>query len=139
MMLVIPLAFSGAVLGHYCTGSDFSLLSMIAVFGLSGVVTNISIILFHQYRLCQKNYPSRRASDLVIMAVCHRFRAMVLTTLTTAVGLSPLLFERSQQALWVQPFAVTFVFGLSFTVCFICICLPACVAVLEHDPVDRSD
>ena len=136
MLMTIPLALSGAILGHYCTGSDFSLLSMIAVFGLSGVVINISIILFHQYRLCQKSYPQRSVSTLVIMAICHRFRAITLTTLTTTIGLTPLLLERSQQALWVQPFAVTIVFGLLFSVLLICLCLPACAAISENHFLD---
>lgn len=131
MMVVIPIGFSGAVFGHYVMQADFSLLSMIAIFGLSGVVVNTAIILFNQYqRLCVA-YPKRSHCDQVIHAICHRARAIVLTTLTTTLGLAPILMETSQQAKWVHPFAISIIFGLGFAVVTLCLALPAVVALVE--------
>ena len=130
-MVVIPIGFSGAIMGHYWMKMDFSLLSMIAIFGLSGVVINTSIILFHQYHVLTVEYPKLSASERVIKAVCYRFRAIFLTTITTTIGLLPILMETSQQAKWVQPFAISFIFGLLFSTIFMCVGIPACIALVE--------
>ena len=137
MMLIIPVGLSGAIFGHYIMQADFSLLSMIAVFGLSGVVVNTAIILFNQYEQQCQLYPKRSPSEQVIQAICHRFRAIALTTLTTTLGLAPILLERSQQAKWVHPFAISIIFGLLFAVLAIAISVPALVAIAERNPSAR--
>ena len=125
MMCVIPIGLSGAIWGHFITQTDFSLLSMIAVFGLSGVLINASIILLHQINILKSEQSRLTQVGLLIKAICYRARALLLTTLTTAVCLFPLLMERSIQARWLHPFVVSIIFGLCFSMLTMVLLLPA--------------
>ncbi len=129
VMLVIPLSLPGAIFGHMAMGLDFSMPSMLGFVALAGVVVNNSILLV--------DFVKREHGDAATVAVAAsraaraRFRAIFLTTTTTAVGLFPILIETSLQAQILIPLVASLVFGLltaSFVVLF---ALPAIYAILD--------
>lgn len=132
MMMTLPMVFSGAVLGHYWLAMDWSLLSVIAGLGLSGVVIHISLQLLLQCRALRLDYPKLSLSQLVIKSICYRFRAMLLTLLSLGFYWGPLCLIHAQQAQWLQPLAVTLFFGLLFSLWCLCCAVPAAVALLAH-------
>jgi multidrug efflux pump subunit AcrB len=132
VMSIIPLGFVGAVLGHLLLGYDFSILSLMALIGLSGIVVNDSIILVSTIDENIANGEDIR--DAIVNGACARLRAVILTSATTMGGLTPLLFETSLQAQFLIPMAVTLVFGLFVTTFLVLLVAPALVAV-QHDVV----
>jgi multidrug efflux pump subunit AcrB len=129
VMLTIPLGLTGAVLGHWVMGMDMTLLSLFGFFGLSGIVINDSIILVTFYK-------HLRASGMAIRqaleeAACQRLRAVLLTSLTTIAGLTPLLFETSRQAQFLIPMVVSIAFGLAYATLLILLIVPSMLAVYE--------
>ncbi|MDX1352849.1 MAG: efflux RND transporter permease subunit, partial [Thiomicrorhabdus sp.] len=129
VMMAIPFGLVGAILGHWWMGLDMTILSMFGFFGLSGIVVNDSIILVSFYK-------SLRASGLSINkaleeAAVQRVRAVILTSLTTIAGLTPLLFETSLQAQFLIPMATAIAFGLMFSTFLILLVLPAMLSIYE--------
>ena len=129
-MAVIPLGFIGVVLGHWIAGFDLTILSIIALVGLSGIVINDSIVLVTTIDSRRRRGEERR--EAIIDGTCDRLRAVVLTSATTIGGLTPLMFETSLQAQFLIPMALTIVAGLAFATVLILLVVPALVAVL-HD------
>jgi multidrug efflux pump subunit AcrB len=129
VMSIIPLGFVGAAFGHYLLGFDLTILSMIALIGLSGIVVNDSIILVSTIdeRLAEGE-PHTKA---IIDGACDRLRAVILTSATTIGGLLPLMFERSLQAQFLIPMALTMIFGLLFTTLLVLFVVPALIAVQD--------
>jgi multidrug efflux pump subunit AcrB len=112
VMAAIPFGLTGALFGHWLIGIDVTILSLFGMFGLSGIVINDSIILVRFYQeLLDQGIASR---DALIEAACQRLRAVLLTSLTTIAGLTPLLFEKSVQAQFLIPMATSIAFGLGF-------------------------
>jgi multidrug efflux pump subunit AcrB len=129
VMLAIPLGLTGAVLGHWIMGMNLTILSMFGFFGLSGIVVNDSIILVVFYRQIRD---SGKPFDAALEdAACQRLRAVLLTSLTTIAGLTPLLFETSRQAQFLIPMAVSIAFGLAFATILILLVLPAMLSIYE--------
>ena len=129
VMAVIPFGLVGAVFGHWLMGIDLTILSMIGFFGLSGIVVNDSIILVSFYReLKRRGHPWR---DSIVNAACLRLRAVLLTSLTTIGGLTPLMFETSVQAQFLIPMAVSIAFGLAFATFMVLLLVPALPALHE--------
>ncbi|GAB6071293.1 efflux RND transporter permease subunit [Thiomicrorhabdus hydrogeniphila] len=129
VMMAIPFGLIGAILGHWWLGLDMTILSMFGFFGLSGIVVNDSIILVSFYK-------SLRESGLGINkaleeAAVQRVRAVLLTSLTTVAGLTPLLFETSLQAQFLIPMATAIAFGLIFSTFLILLVLPAMLSYYE--------
>jgi len=110
VMSIIPFCLIGAIFGHYIMGLNLTMLSLQALLGLAGVMINDSIILVMTIKRLVRD--ENALQDAVRAGVRERFRPVLLTTLTTIGGLTPLLFERSLQAQLVQPLAVTLIFGL---------------------------
>lgn len=130
IMLAIPLGLTGATLGHGLLGIDLTILSLFGFFGLSGIVINDSIVLITFYKkLRQQGMGVREA---VIEAACQRLRAVLLTSLTTIAGLTPILFETSLQAQFLIPMAVSIVFGLAYGTVLILLFIPAMLTVIEN-------
>jgi multidrug efflux pump subunit AcrB len=127
VMAVIPLSFVGATLGHLLLGFDMSILSLIALVGLAGIVVNDSIILVTT--IDERIRGGEHFKDAVINGTCDRLRAVILTSLTTIGGLTPLLFERSFQAQFLVPMAITLVFGLMVTTFLVLLIIPSMIAV----------
>ena len=92
IIAVIPFGLVGTVFSHVAMGYDLTFLSMVGLLGLSGIMVNNSIILISR---SEERRAEKMLRDAVINGICDRFRAVLLTSLTTVLGLAPLLFERS--------------------------------------------
>ncbi|RJK92913.1 efflux RND transporter permease subunit, partial [Paracoccus aestuarii] len=126
VMSVIPFGIIGAVWGHAAWGLPMSLFSVVGLIGMSGIIINDSIVLISTV----DDYARTRGLRPAIMdAVADRFRPVLLTTATTVLGLTPLLYERSSQALFLMPTVVTLAFGLAFGMVLVLIVVPAVLAV----------
>jgi multidrug efflux pump subunit AcrB len=113
IMAVIPFAAIGAVIGHIVMGVAISMFSFFGLFALAGVVVNDSLIMVDFINKARESgMPVRQA---VIESGTLRFRAIILTSFTTAVGLMPILFEKSAQAQYVIPTAISISFGIVFS------------------------
>ncbi|SIT07572.1 efflux RND transporter permease subunit [Neptunomonas antarctica] len=130
VMLAIPLGLTGAILGHFITGLDLTILSLFGFFGLSGIVINDSIVLISFYKKLRAAGMAVEAA--IEEAACQRLRAVLLTSLTTIAGLTPILFETSLQAQFLIPMATSIVFGLAYGTLLILLFIPAILTVLEH-------
>jgi len=128
VMAVIPMGFIGAAIGHWLLGYNLTILSLIGLIGLSGIVINGSIILATTVDERIKTEP---LTDAIVGASCDRFRPILLTSVTTVGGLLPLLFERSMQAQFLIPMAITIVFGLGVATLLILFVVPALIAAVE--------
>jgi multidrug efflux pump subunit AcrB len=129
IMTAIPFGLTGAVLGHWITGWDIGAMSLLAFFSLPGVVLNDSIVLVtFLKRKVEDGEPLRPALEESVRA---RFRAVLLTSLTTIAGLSPLMFETSTLAFYMAPIAVTLCFGLAVATCLVLLVIPALILLLE--------
>ena len=129
VMSVIPFGLVGAVFGHWLMGINLTILSLFGFFGLSGIVVNGSIILVSFYKeMKRRGYPWRNS---IVDAACFRLRAVLLTSLTTIGGLTPLMFETSVQAQFLIPMAVSIAFGLAFATCLVLLLVPALLTVHE--------
>ena len=129
VMAVIPFGLIGVVYGHLSWGMAMSLFSVVGILGMAGIIINDSIVLVttvDQYARERGLFPS------IVDAACDRLRPVLLTTLTTILGLAPLLFERSSQAQFLQPTVVTLVYGLGFGMVLVLLIVPALLAV-GHD------
>jgi len=129
VMLAIPLGLTGAVLGHYVTGLDLTILSLFGFFGLSGIVINDSIVLVTFYKKLREQ--GMGMHEAVVEAACQRLRAVLLTSLTTIGGLTPILFETSLQAQFLIPMATSIVFGLAYGTLLILIVVPSLLTIVE--------
>jgi len=130
VMMVIPFGICGAIFGHWFTGIDLTILSQFGMFGLSGIVINDSIILVTFYKqLRAKGLDTR---DALIESACLRLRAVLLTSLTTIAGLTPLLFETSMQAQFLIPMATSISFGLAFATLLVLFVLPVFLSYIEQ-------
>ena len=130
VMVMIPLGLIGAILGHLVMGYDMTILSLFGLFGLSGIVVNDSIILLSFYK--EKRESGLAAYEAIIEAAKTRLRPVLLTSITTIVGLMPLLFETSLQAQFLIPMAISIVFGLAFATILVLFVLPSMLAIYER-------
>ncbi|MDJ0928167.1 MAG: efflux RND transporter permease subunit [Gammaproteobacteria bacterium] len=127
VMSVIPFGLVGAFFGHWVMGFNLNMLSLMALLGLAGVMVNDSIIMISTVR---RLHADGRAFDAaVIGAAQERLRPVILTTLTTIGGLTPLLFEGSVQAQLIQPLAVSMIFGLMFSPFLVLFFVPSMLGI----------
>jgi len=129
VMTVIPFGIVGAIWGHWWMNIDVTILSLFGFFGLSGIVINDSIILVMFFKKLIAN--GVEVEKAVVEASCQRLRAVLLTSLTTIAGLTPLLFERSLQAQFLIPMATTIAFGLAFATLLVLILVPSLLVIRE--------
>jgi multidrug efflux pump subunit AcrB len=130
VMSAIPFGFLGAVIGHWITGETFTIMSAIGLVALAGILVNDSLVLvdFINRRIAAGLTPMEASVD----GARKRLRAILLTTLTTASGLVPLMFENSFQAKFLIPMAVTLTFGLIFATALTLILVP-CLNLIRDD------
>ncbi|MCA8988740.1 MAG: efflux RND transporter permease subunit, partial [Planctomycetaceae bacterium] len=130
VMSAIPFGILGAIVGHWVTDNPITILSCIGFLALSGILVNDSLVLvdFINTRL-RKGYHPVEAN---VMGAKLRLRAILLTTLTTAAGLTPLMFETSFQAKFMIPMAVTLTYGLIFATALTLIIVP-CLNMIMFD------
>ena len=128
VMTAIPFGIVGAVIGHILLGYDLSLISLMGVIALSGVVVNDSLIMIDYANRKRTEYS---AFEAIHQAGLRRFRPIILTTLTTFGGLTPIILETSRQAYYLIPMAISLGFGIIFATSIILLLVPCLYMILE--------
>ncbi len=129
IMTAIPFGMTGAILGHWITGIDVGAMSMLAFFALTGIVVNDAIVLISFFR--DEVETGRPIKDALELAIRARFRAVLLTSLTTIAGLMSLMFATSTLSMYMTPIAVTLCFGLTFSTLLVLLVIPSLILLLE--------
>ena len=127
----IPISFAGAVLTHWILGWDFAAMSLFGIVAVGGIIVNDALVLLDRYNHLRREDDLLPAIAAASAATRHRFRAVLLTSLTTVVGLSPLLYERSDELIFLVPFVVSMLGGLVLSTIFILFLLPALVMIVD--------
>ena len=127
----VPIAFAGAVLSHWVLGWDFTAMSLFGVIGVAGVVVNDALVLLDRYNTIRRENAMIPAIAAAAAATRHRFRAVFLTSLTTVLGLSPMLYDRSDELVVFVPLVVSMLGGLALATLFVLFLLPALVMMVE--------
>lgn len=128
VLMAIPFGIVGAVIGHILLGYDLSLVSLMGVIALSGVVVNDSLIMIDH---ANKWRQDRSAFEAIHEAGLRRFRPIILTTLTTFGGLTPIILETSRQATHLVPMAISLGFGIVFATAIILVIVPSLYMIME--------
>jgi HAE1 family hydrophobic/amphiphilic exporter-1 len=130
VMSIIPFALTGVVFGHLALGLDLTLPSMLGFVSLAGIVVNDSILLVNFIK--SEHEPGvTRVAEAAVQAAKARFRAILLTSVTTIAGVLPLLTETSLQAQVLIPLVASIAFGLLATTLLILLVVPATYAILD--------
>lgn len=135
VMMAIPLAFIGVVWGHFLLGHALTMPSMMGFISLAGIVVNDSILLVQYIR--HHIDEGDEIHHAVILASRERFRAVFITSLTTAAGLLPLLLETSLQAQIIQPLVISIVFGIFASTCLVLFMIPCMYVILSDFGLTR--
>jgi multidrug efflux pump subunit AcrB len=133
VMTAIPFGIVGAIWGHVILGFDLTILSMFGIIALTGVVVNDSLVMVDFIN--RRRVSGHSLTDAIREAGSARFRPILLTSLTTFLGLSPLLFEKSLQAQFLIPMAVSLAFGVVFATVITLLLVPVSYNILE-DVID---
>ncbi len=126
VMSVIPFGLIGAIFGHWVWDVPLSIFSVVGIIGMSGIIINDSIVLVttvDQYSRKRGLVPA------IVDATCDRLRPVLLTTLTTVLGMLPLLYESSRQAQFLKPTVITLVYGLGFGFLLVLLVVPSLLVV----------
>ncbi|MCF7847716.1 MAG: efflux RND transporter permease subunit [Kiritimatiellales bacterium] len=129
IMVSIPFGIVGAVIGHLLMGYSLSVISIFGIVALSGVVVNDSLVLIDFFN--QKRREGLSVHDSIMTAGIQRFRPIILTTLTTFGGLTPMIFETSRQAKFLIPMAISLGFGILFATGITLLLIPSLTMILE--------
>jgi hydrophobic/amphiphilic exporter-1 (mainly G- bacteria), HAE1 family len=135
VMAAIPLALIGVIAGHMLMGLELSMPSMVGFVSLAGVVVNDSILLLLFLR--SSIAAGESVPDAAKQASRDRFRAVLLTSITTVAGLTPLLTERSSQAQILIPLAASIVFGMAAATVLVLIVIPCLYTILDDFGLTR--
>ena len=131
VLSAIPFGVIGAVIGHIIMGYDISLISKMGFVALSGVVLNASLIMVDYANRMRQEDSEKDILEAVTEAGLRRFRPIILTTLTTFGGLTPILLETSLQAQYLIPMAISLGFGIVFATAIILLLVPCLYMMLE--------
>ncbi|MCP4547243.1 MAG: efflux RND transporter permease subunit [bacterium] len=126
---LIPIGIIGAIWGHGIMGMQLSMMSLFGVIALSGIIINDSIVLVDQIN--RNLRLGQRVQDAVYNAGITRLRPIILTTVTTACGLAPLMLEQSRQAQFLIPMAISVAFGLIFGTVILLVILPSFYMIMN--------
>ncbi len=130
VMSVIPFGAIGAIVGHWIMGMDLTIFSLLGLLALVGIVVNDSLVLVDYIN--KKRQQGMALTTAILTAGASRFRPVMLTSLTTFIGLMPLLFEKSTQAQFLIPMAVSLGFGILFATFITLILVPINYLLLEE-------
>jgi len=130
IMSAIPFGVTGAIIGHWIMGLTFSMMSLFGIIALFGVVVNDSLVMVDYINNHRQD--GKSLAHAVTHAGKRRFRAIMLTSLTTFFGLLPIMFEQSLQAKVIVPMAVSLAFGILFATVITLILIPSLYVVLER-------
>ena len=125
ILMVVPLGIFSAILGHGIIGKPFSIMSVWGVVALTGILVNDAIVMLDKYN--RNLGAGKNMTASVINAGKSRFRAILLTTITTFAGLSPLIFEKSFQAQFLVPMAISVAFGVLFSTIILLFYFPSLI------------
>jgi multidrug efflux pump subunit AcrB len=128
-MLAIPFAANGVILGHTVMGMSMGILSMMGMVALAGVVVNDSLLLVSFVNELRRK--GTVLHEALLRAGQLRLRPILLTTITTAAGLTPLGFFASGQAKFLAPMAISIIFGLAVSTVLTLIIIPCSYATVE--------
>ncbi|WP_028671802.1 efflux RND transporter permease subunit [Saccharospirillum impatiens] len=131
VMSAIPLGLTGAIFGHWLLGYELTFLSFFGLFGLGGIIINDAIILINRYQEIRAEQPELDPRAAIVDASCQRFRAVMLTSITTVAGLVPILLATSVQAQLVQSMATSLAFGLAYGTLLVLVVIPAILTFIE--------
>uniref|UniRef100_UPI003217A641 efflux RND transporter permease subunit n=1 Tax=uncultured Draconibacterium sp. TaxID=1573823 RepID=UPI003217A641 len=129
ILVMIPISILGAVWGHGIHGKPLSILSLWGIVALTGVIVNDAVVFLAKYNLLITE--GLKVKDAIVQAGKTRLRPIILTTLTTSVGLYPLILEKSFQAQFLIPMGISLVYGVAFGTMFILLFFPALIMVLN--------
>jgi len=129
VMIAIPLAFIGVIWGHWIMGLELTMPSMLGFVSLAGIVVNDSILLIEFLK--DRIQGGMSIHDAARHASRDRFRAILLTSLTTIAGMMPLLFETSLQAQILIPLVTSLVFGMLASTFIVLLLVPALFTILD--------
>ncbi len=129
VMLAIPFGLMGAVWGHLLTGWDLTMLSMFGAVALTGVVVNDSLIMIDFINRARRD--GKPVREAVLLAGARRFRPIILTSVTTFAGLTPIMLEKSLQARFLIPMAISLGFGVVFATAITLLLIPTGYSLLE--------
>ena len=129
ILVMIPISILGAIWGHGIHGKPVSVLSLWGIVALTGVVINDAVVFLSKFNLLIEE--GFKVKDAIIQAGKSRLRPIILTTLTTSAGLFPLVLEKSFQAQFLIPMAISLVYGVAFGTLFILLFFPALIMVLN--------
>ena len=129
ILSMIPLGFLGAIWGHGIHGQMISMMSLWGFIALSGTIINDAIVYMSKYN--QNLVNGMKVTEAVIDAGRSRFRAIILTTITTTVGLMPIILENSPDARFIVPMAIALAYGILFGTIFILLILPLTIVLVN--------
>ena len=129
IMSAIPFGVVGAILGHYILGYDLTFISFFGIVALMGVVVNDSVVLIDYFN--KQMLQKVDIGESILLAVERRFRPILLTTLSTSLGLLPVLLEKSLQAQFLVPMVVSLAMGIIFATFVILILIPCLILIVE--------
>ena len=125
ILMVVPIGIFSAILGHGIIGKPFSIMSVWGVIALIGILVNDAVVMLDRYN--RNIAEGMNMNDAVISAGTSRFRAIILTTITTFVGLFPLILEKSFQAQFLIPMAISVAFGVLFGTIILLLYFPSLI------------
>ncbi|MBY6092434.1 efflux RND transporter permease subunit [Maritimibacter alkaliphilus] len=129
VMAIIPFGLVGTIYGHGLWDVPMSMFTVVGLLGMTGIIINDSIVLV---TTIDEYAESRGLFPAIIEGTADRLRPVLLTTLTTVLGLAPLLYESSSQAQFLRPTVITLVYGLGFGMLLVLLVVPALMA-MQHD------
>jgi multidrug efflux pump subunit AcrB len=129
VLVAIPFGTVGAIAGHFLMGYTLSIMSLFGIMALTGVVINDSLILVEFAN--RKRRAGIKTMQAIVDAAVQRFRPIILTTLTTFLGLAPIMFETSRQARFLIPMALSLGFGILFATLLTLVLIPALYMIIE--------
>jgi len=129
ILVTVPFGIIGAVFGHLLLGFDLSIMSIFGMVALTGVVVNDAIVMIE--RINENLADGMRFKDAIFAGGRRRFRAIVLTTLSTVGGLAPLIVETDLQARFLIPMAVSLAAGVAFATCLTLVFIPSLLGILN--------
>ena len=129
VMTAIPFGMVGALIGHIIMGYHLSVISMMGIVALAGVVVNDSLVLIHATN--EKRRAGAAPFDSITAAGIRRFRPILLTSLTTFFGLAPMIFEKSMQARFLIPMAISLGYGVLFATVITLVLVPSLYLIVE--------
>jgi len=130
LIILIPFSLIGIIWGHWIHGFSINILSWLGIIALIGIMVNDGLVLIEKFNSYLKE--GMKYDEALIQAATSRFRAILLTSLTTVAGLAPLLLEKSRQAQFLKPMAISISYGIAIATILTLVMLPLLLAVSNN-------